>query len=155
MFDTVSDKQIAIWGFAFKKDTNDTRESAAIYVCRDLLKERAHLRIYDPRVEAEKIKHDLYFLMSTRDGEISTENRNLIENNVEICDSPISAAEGTHAIAVMTEWDEFTDVDLTAVYQSMFKPAFLFDGRNLLDQENLREIGFDAHAIGKPAVIEA
>jgi UDPglucose 6-dehydrogenase len=154
MFNTVSDKQIAIWGFAFKKDTNDTRESAAIHVCRDLLRERAHLHIYDPRVEPEKIKDELYFLMSSADGEISTENRNLIENNVEIFDSSIAAAAGTHAIAVMTEWDEFRDVDFEAVYQSMFKPAFLFDGRNLLDQDQLREIGFDSHAIGKPAVID-
>ncbi len=150
MFNTVSDKQIAIWGFAFKKDTNDTRESAAIYVCRDLLKERAHLHIYDPRVEKEKIKQELYALMAAPDGEISQENRNLIENNVEIFDSPAAASAGTHAIAVMTEWDEFKTVDFNKIYDSMKKPAFLFDGRNLLNREMLREIGFEAHAIGKP-----
>ncbi len=151
MFSTVSDKRIAVWGFAFKKDTNDTRESAAIYVCRDLLKERAHLRIYDPRVEPEKIKRELLSLMSTTDGEISNENKRLVENNVEICSSAEAAADQSHAIAVMTEWDEFKKVDFAAVYKSMKKPAFLFDGRNLLDRQQLRKIGFEGHSIGKPA----
>ncbi len=150
MFNTVSDKLIGIWGFAFKKDTNDTRESAAIYVCRDLLMERARLKVYDPRVEPEKIKHDLKYLMSAADGELSQENQNLIENNVEVVASPEVAAEASHAVAVMTEWDEFKTVDFNAVYQSMQQPAFLFDGRNLLDRKMLSQIGFEAHAIGKP-----
>jgi UDPglucose 6-dehydrogenase len=151
MFNTVSNKQIAIWGFAFKKDTNDTRESAAIYVCRDLLLERAHLHIYDPRVEKEKIKQELYYLMAGPDGEVTQETRNLIENNIQVFNSPEAASAQTHAIAIMTEWDEFQDVDFKAIYRSMYQPAFLFDGRNLLDLDLLREIGFDAHGIGKPS----
>lgn len=150
MFNTVSDKQIAIWGFAFKKDTNDTRESAAIYICRDLLLERAVLHIYDPRVETEKIKQELYYLMAGPNGEISQENRNLIENNVLVFDSPQAATERTHAIALTTEWDEFKTLDFKAIYQSMYKPAFLFDGRNLLDHEKLSRIGFETYGIGKP-----
>jgi UDPglucose 6-dehydrogenase len=154
MFNTVSNKQIAIWGFAFKKDTNDTRESAAIYVCRDLLLERAVLHIYDPRVEQEKIKQELYYLMAGPDGEVGQENRNLIENNVHVFDSPEAATENTHAIALMTEWDEFRTLDFKSIYDSMYKPAFLFDGRNLLDHEKLADIGFESYGIGKPCLFQ-
>ncbi len=150
MFNTVSDKQIAIWGFAFKKDTNDTRESAAIYVCRDLLLERARLHIYDPQVEPEKIKQELYYLMCGPENEVAQENKRLIDENVTIFDCPLKAAENTHCLAVMTEWDEFKTLDFPRVYASMYQPAFLFDGRNLLDLELLRDVGFDAHGIGKP-----
>jgi UDPglucose 6-dehydrogenase len=150
MFNTVSDKQIGIWGFAFKKDTNDTRESAAIYICRDLLLERARLKVYDPQVEPEKIRADLISLMASADGELSQESRRLIEKNVEIVDSAEAAADGTHAIAVMTEWDEFKTLNYEAIYASMKKPAFLFDGRNIVDREKLGAIGFETRAIGKP-----
>ncbi len=149
MFNTVSDKKIAVWGFAFKKDTNDTRESAAIYVCRDLLEERAKLTIYDPQVSLDKIKHDLAALMTNGSGELSENNRKLIESNVQVADSAESAALGAHAIVVLTEWDEFTTSDFASVYQSMRKPAFLFDGRNLLDRKILAGFGFEVHSIGK------
>jgi len=134
LFNTVSGKRIAILGFAFKKDTNDTRETAAMYVCRDLLAEEAHLCIYDPRVPAEQIYKDLG---------ISAD-----DPRVKICESATEAAEQAHAIAVMTEWDEFKDLDFGGIYTSMLKPAFLFDGRNLLDKRKLREIGFDVQGIG-------
>ena len=153
MFNTVSDKKIAIWGFAFKKDTNDTRESAAIYVCRDLLRERARLAIYDPRVPADEIKRDLEYVMTDDSGRLSKMDRALIDDNVEIVTSADEAAKDSHAVAVLTEWDEFRDVDFDAVFASMKKPAFLFDGRNLLDAERLRAIGFEMHGIGKPAAV--
>ena len=150
MFNTVSDKKIAMWGFAFKKDTNDTRESAAIYVCRDLLQERAQVTIYDPKVSLEQIRRDLVELMSNDQGAISKHDQDLIDNNVRVASSAAEASFGAHAITVMTEWEEFKTVDFEAIYKSMNKPAFLFDGRNLLDREKLGEIGFEVHAIGKP-----
>ena len=150
MFNTVSDKKIAVWGFAFKKDTNDTRESAAIYICRDLLEERARLTIYDPQVSLEQIRSELAYLMTNGAGELSEQNRKLIETNVEVAPSPIAAAKDAHAIAVLTEWDEFKSANFSAVHQAMKKPAFLFDGRNLLDAEQLSQHGFEVHAIGKP-----
>ena len=149
MFNTVSDKKIAIWGFAFKKDTNDTRESAAIYVCRDLLEERARLTIYDPKVGLEQIKQELIYLMTSENGTLSDQHRQLIDDNVEVASSAEAAATGAHAIAVLTEWDEFNDVDFEAVYQSMKKPAFLFDGRNLMDRKKLSKLGFEVYATGK------
>jgi UDPglucose 6-dehydrogenase len=135
MFNTVSHKRIAILGYAFKKDTNDTRESAAIYVCRDLLEEQAHLAIYDLKVPASEIYETL--------GVSEDDDR------VEVCDNAYSAADGAHAVAVLTEWDAFKDLDYTRIYNSMPKPAFLFDGRNILDIPALREIGFEASGIGK------
>ena len=149
MFNTVSDKKIAIWGFAFKKDTNDTRESAAIYVCRDLLEERARLTIYDPKVGLEQIKQELIYLMTSEYGALSDQHRRLIDDNVEVASSAEAAASSAHAIAVLTEWDEFKDVDFESVYQSMKKPAFLFDGRNLMDRKKLSKIGFEVYATGK------
>ena len=149
MFNTVSDKRIAVWGFAFKKDTNDTRESAAIYICRDLLEERARLTIYDPQVKLDHVKRDLKYLMANESGELSEHHRELIDSNVEVASSAEAAASGAHAIAVLTEWDEFKSVDFDSVYQAMKKPAFLFDGRNLLDPKKLAQHGFEVHSIGK------
>lgn len=149
MFNTVSDKKIAIWGFAFKKDTNDTRESAAIYVCRDLLEERAKLTIYDPQVSIEQVRKDLEYLMVGADGQLSDLQRKLLEENVSVASSAEAAAYEAHAIAVMTEWDEFRDCDFESIYKSMMKPAFVFDGRNILDAEKLNGLGFEISSIGK------
>ena len=149
MFNTVSDKKIAIWGFAFKKDTNDTRESAAIYVCRDLLEERARLTIYDPKVSLEQVRKDLEYLMAGPGGVLTEAQRELLYNNVTVASSAEAAAEDAHAIAVMTEWDEFKDQDFESIYKSMMKPAFVFDGRNVLDIEKLSGIGFEIEGIGK------
>ncbi|MCX8497491.1 MAG: UDP-glucose 6-dehydrogenase [Akkermansiaceae bacterium] len=140
LYNTVNGKRIAILGFAFKKDTNDTRESPAIQVCRDLLHERAHLAIYDPRVSAENIREDL---MSAG---VPPE---LIDSNVEICADAYAAVENAHAIATLTEWDEFRGLDLARIFDLMLKPAFVFDGRGILSLEALRAHGFDAFAIGK------
>lgn len=149
LFNTVSNKKIAVWGWAFKKDTNDTRESAAIYVCRDLLRERAKLHIYDPRVSREQIHKDLHYAMADNNGQVSTVDRQLVEQNVSIAVDSYQAAQDAHAIAVMTEWDEFKRLDFSRIFGSMPQPAFIFDGRNILDRDLLANIGFEVHAIGK------
>ena len=150
MFNTVSDKKIAVLGFAFKKDTNDTRESAAIYVCRDLMRERARLSIYDPQVSEDQVRRDLVEACTTMDGVLNQLDRQLIEQ-IEVVGSAAEACRDAHAITVMTEWDEFREIDFETVYEGMKKPAFVFDGRNLLDAERLRSIGFELSAIGKPS----
>ena len=149
MFNTVSDKKIGIWGFAFKKDTNDTRESAAIYICRDLLEERARLTIYDPKVSLEQIRKDLEYLMAGPGGVPTEAQKELIYKNVSLAPSAAAAADGAHAIAVMTEWDEFRDQDFESIYKTMMKPAFVFDGRSVLDSDALSDIGFEIECIGK------
>lgn len=140
LFNTVSGKKIAIMGWAFKKDTNDTRESAAIYVADYLLNEQAELWVYDPKVKAERVYADLDYL-NTR-GE--DENRKL----VKVVRDPYEAMQGAHAVAVLTEWDEFKAYDWQRVYDYMKKPAFLFDGRNILDRNKVKALGFEFEAIG-------
>lgn len=135
MFNTVSDKKIAVLGFAFKKDTNDTRESAAIYICKDLLEEQANLAIYDPKVEVAQIQKDLGIDAGF--------------DRVTYCGSAYEATEGAHAVLILTEWDAFKTLDFKKIYDNMQLPAFVFDGRNLLDLDALRAIGFEARGIGK------
>lgn len=140
LYNTVTGKRIAIFGFAFKKDTNDTRESAAIAVCRDLLQERASIAIYDPRVSSEQICQDLIE---------AGVPESLLESHLQICDSPYLAAEGAHALAALTEWDEFRSLDLDRLYDGMLKPAFVFDGRAILPADTMKAHGFEVFVIGK------
>jgi UDPglucose 6-dehydrogenase len=142
LFNTVNGKRIAILGFAFKKDTNDTRESPAIHVCRDLLREHARIAIYDPRVSSETIRQDLL------DAGASPE---IIDSNVEFLLDPYEAVRDAHAMAVLTEWDEFKSLDLARIHDLMLKPAFVFDGRAVLPAAALKAHGFDAFVIGKGA----
>lgn len=140
LYNTVSGKKITFLGWAFKKDTNDTRESAAIFVADDLLSEQAHIAVYDPKVESEQIYFDLNYLETRSE----TENR----NGLDVLADPYAACENSHAIAVLTEWDEFKQYDWQKIYNGMLKPAFVFDGRNLLDRNQLEKIGFVYQAIG-------
>ncbi|WP_286856774.1 MULTISPECIES: nucleotide sugar dehydrogenase [Sphingobacterium] len=141
MYNTVNGKKIAFLGWAFKKDTNDTRESAAIYVADHLLEEEAHIVVYDPKVPAEQVYKDLDYL-GTRSPE---DNRRL----VTVVNDPYEALHGAHAVAVLTEWDEFKGYDWVRIKEDMKKPAFVFDGRKLLDRAQLNGLGFDYYAIGE------
>ncbi len=152
MFNTVSDKKIAIWGFAFKKDTNDTRESAAIHVCHNLLEERARLVIYDPRVDESQIRSELKMAFSDANGVLSDKHEQLIETNVTIVQDAYVAANEAHAIVVLTEWDEFKQVDAERVFDGMRRPSFIFDGRNILDRDKLTQQGFEVHCIGRSSI---
>lgn len=141
LYNTVSGKKIAFLGWAFKKDTNDTRESAAIYVADHLLNEKANIHVYDPKVKAAQMYSDLNYL-GTRGAD---ENKALLHVETD----PYEACKDSHAVAVLTEWDEFKNYDWQKIYDSMLKPAQVFDGRNVLDHEKLRAIGFRVYAIGK------
>lgn len=150
MFNTVSDKKIAIWGFAFKKDTNDTRESAAIHVCRHLLCERAHLVVYDPQVPEAQIRDELKNVMANAAGILSEADRALVDHHVTVAEDCYAAADGAHAVAILTEWDEFKQVDLEHVQAGMQKPAFMFDGRNVICPAAATAAGLEFHSIGRP-----
>tara|TARA_R110002050_G_scaffold270114_2_gene413049 strand:+ start:1281 stop:2693 length:1413 start_codon:yes stop_codon:yes gene_type:complete len=141
LFNTVSGKKIAFLGWAFKKDTNDTRESAAIYVADELLAERAEVTVYDPKVKRAQMLGDLNYL-NTRE---PVENEALLSS----AEDAYQACSGAHAIAVLTEWDEFKDLDWQKIYQQMAKPAFVFDGRAILKKADLEKIGFQVYRIGK------
>jgi UDPglucose 6-dehydrogenase len=140
LYNTVSGKKIAFLGWAFKKDTNDTRESAAIYVADDLLSEQAKIAIYDPKVSEKQIQFDLNYL-ETRTSEANKSGTSVFENAYAAC-------KDAHAIAILTEWDEFKTYDWQKIYDNMLKPAFIFDGRNLLNKKQLEKIGFVYQAIG-------
>ncbi|CAG8584809.1 7500_t:CDS:2 [Ambispora gerdemannii] len=131
LFHTITNKEIALLGFAFKKDTGDTRESAAITLCKHFIQERATVRIYDPKVADEQIFLDL------------------TEPGIVITRSPYDASRNVDAIVIATEWDEFKELDYTRIYKNMKKPAFIFDGRLILDADKLQKIGFRVHTIGR------
>lgn len=142
LFNTVSGKRIAIFGFAFKKETNDTRESAAIAVCRQLLEEQASVAIYDPKVSPEQIHADLCVAGGGLTG--ATGNK-----RVEVCADVYAAAKGAHAVVILTDWDEFKTLDYAKIQAAMHKPAFLFDGPSMLELSEMRALGFDAHGVGR------
>lgn len=144
MFNTVTGKKIALFGFAFKKDTGDTRETAAAQVAKMLLEERAQISVYDPKVKPAAMFMELDYTCGLKDNE---ETR--LSERIVMMEDPVEAARNTHAIAIMTEWDEFKTMRYEEIYEVMEKPAFIFDGRNILDHDRLRAIGFEVHAIGK------
>jgi UDPglucose 6-dehydrogenase len=133
MFNTVAGKRIALFGFAFKANTGDTRESPALAVARSLLAERAQVVISDPQA----LDHARDDLADVKEGVVFEPD-------------PYAAAAGASAIAVLTEWKLYTELDYPRIFASMTKPAFLFDGRNIVDRERLFEIGFNVCSIGKP-----
>lgn len=132
MFNTVADKKIAVFGFAFKADTGDTRESSAIKICNELLAEQAHVAVTDPKA-INNAKLDMQGA----------------GNRLSFTDDPYDAANGAHAIAIMTDWQCYAELDYEKIYKSMEKPAFLFDGRNMLDHQKMYEIGFNVYPLGR------
>jgi UDPglucose 6-dehydrogenase len=135
MFNTLADKKICIFGFAFKANTGDTRESPAIYITRRLLEEKAEIVITDPKA-LKNAKADL----TGMDGKVS------------FVEDPYKAAEGCHAIAILTEWDVYRNLDFQKIYDTMTKPASIFDGRNIIDHKRCFDIGFNVYPTGKPAL---
>ncbi len=136
LFNTLVDKRIAVFGFAFKPDTGDTRESPAISICRQLVEERARVVVTDPRA-LPNAQRDLADLGSA----------------VTFDPDPYHAAEGAHAVALLTAWEEYRQLDYRRIFQNMVQPASLFDGRNALDHQQLFEIGFNVYPTGKPPLI--
>jgi len=142
LFNTITGKHIAVLGFAFKADTGDTRESAAITLIRDFLSERAYVTIYDPKVEEAQIWQDLSEACPTTP-------LDTIKKYVNIVHSALEACQQKEAVVIATEWKEFLDIDWQNVYEHMSKPAFVFDGRLLVDADKLRKIGFRVKTIGR------
>jgi UDPglucose 6-dehydrogenase len=135
MFNTLAGKKICLFGFAFKANTGDTRDSPAIFIAKRLLEEKADLLITDPKA----LKNAMKDLQS-------------LDGNIRYVEDPYEASYGCDAIAVMTEWDLYKNLDYEKIYRSMAKPAFIFDGRNILDHKRLFAIGFNVFATGKPAL---
>ena len=136
LFNTVANKRIALLGFAFKANTSDTRESPAFYITKKLIEEKAHVVISDPKA-------------------IVNAKNDLKDSNgyIEYEEDPYKAADKAHAVAILTEWDLYKDLDYEKIYSKMEKPAFIFDGRNILDHQKLFELGFNVYPLGKPHLI--
>ncbi|MGC6431128.1 MAG: UDP-glucose 6-dehydrogenase [Jejuia sp.] len=147
LFNTVSGKKIGFLGWAFKKDTNDTRESSAIYVAEYLIEDGAEVHVYDPKVSEAKIKADMTYLWELKGLTEAKIEKKL--SQIVVYTEPMAALHKAHAVAVLTEWDEFKSYNWEAIYQNMYKPAFVFDGRNILDASILTSIGFEVSSIGK------
>lgn len=141
LFNTVAGKKITLFGFAFKKDTGDTRESSSIYVSKYLLDEGAKLAIYDPKVSKRQIVSDL--------SHPTIASPEAVAELVTTETDPYEACKDSHAIAVCTEWDVFKTLDYKRIFDCMLKPAFIFDGRGILNHDELNSIGFQVEAIGK------
>jgi UDPglucose 6-dehydrogenase len=141
LYNTVSGKKIAFFGWAFKKDTNDTRESAAIYIADALIEERAHITVFDPKVTRAQMLNDL--------NQLGTRTLEENERYLTVSNDPYQASDAAHAIALLTEWDQFKTLDYERIYEKMLKPAFVFDGRRLLDREQLKSLGFRMYTIGE------
>ena len=140
LYSTISGKTIVFLGWAFKKDTNDSRESAAIYIADLLIDEQAKVKVYDPKVTSAQMQSDINYL----DSRSEDENINYLKTE----NDPYAALQGAHAVAILTEWDEFKKYDWQRIYDNMQKPAFVFDGRNILNREVLETIGFVYKGIG-------
>ena len=135
LFNTISNKRIALFGFAFKANTGDTRESPGIYIARKMIEERAHVVITDPKA-LDNAKIDLKEFVDC----------------VEFTQDPYQAAHHAHAIALITEWDLYKELDYQRIFDKMEKPAFIFDGRNILNHQHLYDIGFNVYPIGKKSM---
>ncbi|CAE6398278.1 unnamed protein product [Rhizoctonia solani] len=146
LFNTITGKRIAVLGFAFKADTGDTRESAAITLITDFLQENAFVNVYDPQVEQAQIWQDLQEANPAKP-------LDKIQKQVTISPSALDACKGAEAIVIATEWKEFTQIDWETVYKGMNKPAFVFDGRLILDAPALRKLGFTVVSIGRGQTI--
>ena len=139
LFGTVAEKKLAVLGFAFKANTNDTRNSACIKICKDLIEEGAFLSIYDPKVDKDQIERDL----SISNAEQSLDNGNFIR-----VESIESAIDGSYAVIILTEWEEFKQAKWDLLFKKMKRPAWIFDTRSMIDVRMAEEIGFNVWQIG-------
>merc|ERR1712048_1224077 len=142
LFNTVTNKKICVFGFAFKKDTGDVRETPAVTVCNMLMEDGANVHVYDPKVLREDAIR-----------EFEDHGMNVKDDKLIFTRTAQEAADGAHAIVVLTEWDEFKRYNYKEFYEKMLKPAFLFDGRNMLDHAELEMIGYEVHTLGKAKVL--
>ena len=141
LYNTVSGKKIAFLGWAFKKNTNDTRETPAMYVADILMNDLANISVFDPKVSPNQIFTDINHV----NGKSDEEN----QKQLSFVNDPYEACKNAHAVVILTEWDMFKDLDWKRIHDGMMKPAFLFDGRNLLNDSEMKKLGFYYKGIGK------
>ena len=144
---SVQDKLITIYGWAFKKDTNDSRESASIYLAKELLLNNAYVNVYDPMVQPDRIKSDILNLLN--DCNIKSNSIQFYLDRLNIFQSNYEACENSNLIAICTEWDEFLKYNWETIFDSMKREPWVFDGRNIINTNKLKAIGFNTYSIGR------
>lgn len=158
LFNTITEKKVAVLGFSFKNNTGDTRESPAITICRYFKQENAKIDIYDPKVPAQQIFKDLEEPMPSggvvdvpahKSVTVAGSSDSTESAPITISHDAYTACLGSEAVVILTPWDEFHTLDWNRIYQGMKKPAFIFDGRGMLDVDGLKKIGFKVHSVGK------
>ncbi len=144
LFGTITGKKIGILGFAFKANTNDTRDSSAIQICEDLLNEGSHLIIYDPKVTKAQIEEDLSYKY-----ENFNEINHFEKNSLKVVNNIYDVFNNTDCVVVMTEWSDFYDIDWNLASKNMRKPGWVFDTRNILDHSKVKKSGLNLWVVGK------
>ena len=142
LFGTVSEKKISILGFAFKASTNDTRESPAIQICRDLIEEGAHLSIFDPKVTIERIRDDLGLISEYSKNKTKTEGNWSFANSIE------NAIKNSDAVIILTEWEQFENLNWIEYSKLMRKPSWLFDTRGIANYQDASKYGINVWRVG-------
>ncbi len=143
LFGTVTAKRLGVLGFAFKADTNDTREAPAIQVCRDLLEEGAMLTIYDPKVRDTQIHKDL-----GQPPELTSTTSSGSHGSWRMSNSIEGAAEEADALIILTEWKQFSEIDWGSIASIMRHPAWVFDARAIIDRKHALSNGLNVWTIG-------
>ena len=154
LFGTVTGKRLALLGFAFKADTNDTREAPAICIANDLLEEGAQLAIYDPKVDSEQIARDLQLLASSPPDAQAGPTRAALsgEGTWWTCSNVAAAVAGADAVLILTEWQQFRQLDWAALAPLMRRPAWVFDARAVVDSDAVRASGLMLWRVGDGSV---
>ncbi len=147
LFGTLSNKKIIILGFAFKANTNDTRESAAIQICKDLLEEGAYLVIHDPKVSPRQIETDLKKAIF-QTNQIEDKSNNIRESNWSFANNLSSIFKDADAVVVLTEWDIYKSINWNDVSNLMRHPAWIFDTRSIIQGIDVKESGLNFWQIG-------
>ena len=146
---TVIGKKICILGFAFKANTNDTRESASINICKDLIEEGAVLFINDPKVNSLQIASDLGKRENDKLKNIKDQNElNKFEGEWCFAKNILCSADGADAIVVLTEWEEYSLIDWINISERMRKPSWVFDARSIISQKDVVKANLNFWRIG-------
>ena len=151
LFGTVTGKRLAILGFAFKADTNDTREAPAIRIVKDLLDEGAQLAIHDPKVEPEQIARDLKLPASTAPDADSGPTRASLsgEGTWWPAEDIASAVKGADAVIILTEWSQYRALDWSVLGSLMRQPAWVFDARSVVTPAEVESAGLNFWRVGE------
>ena len=142
LFGTLSNKRLAVLGFSFKENTNDTRESPAIDICKNLLNEGAYLSIHDEKVNESSIRKELEAVIS-KEREYSIDI-NKWEYQIDIYE----AIKNSDAAIFITEWELYKNLDWARISRIVKKPFWIFDTRSILDYCSIKKVGLNIWQLG-------